>query len=155
MNKVLQIKIDNLNELENLAKKVDQAVGKSAIVALIGELGAGKTTFTKFLLKAAGIKSKVTSPTFVLMVPHKKKAAATIYYHLDLYRTKNFKEIQALGVQDLWGKNQNVFLIEWADKIRKHLPKQTVTLKFRLGDEPHSRIIEILNAPKKLVNMLK
>jgi len=93
------------------------------------------------LLKSAGIKKRVTSPTFVLMLPYKK--AAKTFYHIDLYRTKSFKEIQALDVEQLWGKKENIFIIEWADKIKKYLPKKTIYMKF-VVKQNNTRELEVI-----------
>ncbi len=141
------VKIHSLKELQKFARGFAKTLKGGEVLALSGELGAGKTTFTKLLLKELGIKSKVVSPTFVLMVPyvHNKKT----YYHLDLYRTASFKEISALGITELWGLKRNVFVIEWAERIKKHLPKNTIFLKFEIVSLKNAeRKITIKNAAK-------
>ncbi len=168
----MEIQIKTLKELRDFAQNFHKALGEqNTVIALTGNLGAGKTTFSKFFLHAAGIKKKVLSPTFVLMIPYKKSAVrnknakskiAKTFFHLDLYRTKNFREVQALGIEELWNerrksarqdRTQNIFLIEWAEKIRKHLPAKSIFLEFKVrGTE---RFIKIKNAPKNLKKMLK
>ncbi len=138
------IKIKSLSELQTLAKNIAKSLHGDEIVALIGELGAGKTTFTKALLKASGIKSKITSPTFVLMIPYKK--AAQKFVHMDLYRLKNFADVKALGVEDSWGKKNNIYIIEWADKIKRQLPKKTIIFSFKI--KGLTREITLKNVPK-------
>ncbi len=141
------VKIHSLKELKKFAQIVAKTLKGGEILALSGELGAGKTTFTKFLLKELGIKSRIVSPTFVLMVPYVHKK--TTYYHLDLYRTSSFKEIAALGLEELWGLKDNVFIIEWAERIKKHLPKNTIYLKFEVFSLKNTeRKITIKNAKK-------
>lgn len=122
--------IADLAELNEFAVKFARKLKGGETVALIGNLGAGKTTFTKMLLKAAGLKNKVTSPTFVLMIPYKK--GKKTFYHIDLYRTKSFKDIKTLGVEQLWAQKNNIFIIEWAEKIKRYLPKNTTFLKFKI-----------------------
>ena len=103
------------------------------IFALVGTLGAGKTTFVKAVGKELKIRKKITSPTFVLLneYPAKlKNNKKILLYHLDLYRIQNFKEAAALGLHEFWGKPGTVTFIEWADKITKHLPKKTRLIKF-------------------------
>lgn len=146
----MKVTINSLAELAYFAGKLQQSIGPGRTVALIGDLGAGKTTFSKYFLKAAGIKQHVSSPTFVLMHSYKKGVRA--YYHIDLYRTKSYKEVQALGIPELWSGRHNTLLIEWADKIRRHLPKNAIILKFEITDT--GRKIEILNAPEKIVKMV-
>ncbi len=145
----MKVLIKSLEELAVLAKNLERAIGPGRTIALIGTLGAGKTTFAKYFLRAAGIREHASSPTFVLMHAYQKGRKA--YYHIDLYRTKGYKEVQALGIPELWIGRQNTLLIEWADKIRRYLPKNTVTLKFEVKGS--SREIEILNSPKKMAKM--
>jgi tRNA threonylcarbamoyladenosine biosynthesis protein TsaE len=123
-----------LDDIKPLAKNLAKTLKGGEIFALIGTLGAGKTTFVKALAKELKIKHKVTSPTFTLMhnfevkIPSSKKKI--FVYHLDLYRTKNFKEVKALGITETWGRPETITLIEWADKIQKHLPAKTKIIKF-------------------------
>ncbi len=136
----MEKQIRDLKEMKKFAAEFGKTLKGGEIIALKGELGAGKTAFVKFLLSSKGIDKKILSPTFVLMVPYKK--SGEVYYHMDLYRTKSIKEIRALGTDQLWGKKNNIFLIEWADKIKKHLPKSKTTfIKFRI--KGHGRVLEI------------
>jgi len=146
----MKIAVKSLEELNALAKKLSKNLSGGTVLALVGELGAGKTTFSKFFLHSAGINKTITSPTFVLMNRYAK--GKKFYYHLDLYRTKNFAEIEALGVPEEWQRDENIFLIEWADKIRRQLPKNTITLKFKVAK--NHRQIEILNLPAKIAKIL-
>lgn len=127
-----KIKI-NLTQAENRATKMASTLKGGEIIALIGELGSGKTTFTKALGKALGITRSIPSPTFVMMQEFvtKKPSQANpkkplILYHLDLYRTKNFTEVESLGITEWWGHPETITVIEWADKISNHLPKNTI-----------------------------
>ena len=127
-----KIKI-NLTEAEKYASKMAKQLKGGEVIALIGELGAGKTTFTKALGKALGISRNIPSPTFVMMqefatkkiskAPNKKPITL---YHLDLYRTKNFAEVESLGITEWWGHPETITVMEWADKINSHLPKNTI-----------------------------
>ena len=147
----IKIKIQSLTELRRLAQALEKSLGGSkTVIALTGELGAGKTTFAKFFLRAAGIKKRITSPTFVLM--HQYKKSGKNYFHLDLYRTKNFREIEALGITEAWHHSKNIFLIEWAEKIQRHLPKTAVQIKFKV--RPNHRDLQILNLPPKIAKIL-
>ena len=130
MKRRLYIKLE---KIDAVAKKLAKALKGGEIFALIGPLGAGKTTFAKALGKQLKIKHKITSPTFTLLhsFPARLKSKKPIIlYHLDLYRTKNFREVKALGLAEFWGQPQTVTLIEWADKITRHLPKKTVKIIF-------------------------
>ena len=142
------IEISNLSGLKKFAAKFAKTLKGGEIIALSGNLGAGKTTFTKMLLKAAGIRHNIASPTFVLMLPYKKERL--VIYHIDLYRTSGYKDFAALGVPELWGKKNNIFIIEWADKIKNHLPAKTIWLQFKhtKPNEKFQRQITLKNAAK-------
>ncbi|HCX27543.1 MAG TPA: tRNA (adenosine(37)-N6)-threonylcarbamoyltransferase complex ATPase subunit type 1 TsaE [Candidatus Portnoybacteria bacterium] len=101
------------------------------VLALEGELGAGKTTFTQGLARALKIKESILSPTFVIMkrFPVKDKRLAD-FYHLDCYRVSDFREIMALGFGQIIAEPQGLVVIEWAEKIKDILPPDTIWLKF-------------------------
>lgn len=109
---------------KNFAKKIR---GKK-IIGLIGKLGAGKTIFVKGLAKGLGIKQVVTSPTFVLMKIYEvknQKSKVKKLCHIDAYRLKSPQDIIAIGTQEYFNRPDVVVTIEWAEKIKKILPKTT------------------------------
>jgi tRNA threonylcarbamoyladenosine biosynthesis protein TsaE len=126
----------SLAEAETAARSMARQLKGGEILALVGPLGSGKTTFTKALGRALKIKEPITSPTFVLMHVFQAKIQKkqAFLYHLDLYRTKNFHEAAALGLTEVWGQPNVVTVIEWADKIKTHLPKKTTFIYFSHGD---------------------
>ncbi len=84
-----------------------------AVVACVGELGAGKTCFVQGLARGLGVTAVVTSPTFVLVNVYRGRVPV---YHLDAYRTDNLTEVVDLGIDEMMA-GQGVTLIEWADKV--------------------------------------
>lgn len=118
---------------------------KNALVlALIGDLGSGKTTFIQGFSRAMGVKKRITSPTFVITKSYKLKTESyQRIYHLDCYRIKKPKEILDLEFKKIISNPQNIVLIEWADRIKKLLPKNTICLKFSHGEKERERIIKI------------
>ncbi len=118
-------------ETQKIAHKIAKKIKNGAILALIGDLGSGKTTFTQGFAKGLGIKEKVISPTFILMrqysLPGSPKAKL---FHIDLYRFENIKEIESLGLNEIFSNPKNIILIEWAEKLGKLLPKQAVKIYF-------------------------
>lgn len=105
---------------------------KSGVIALEGELGAGKTTFVQGFAKGLGIKEKIISPTFVLIRQHKiLPAGRQVLYHIDLYRIEN---LNGLGLEEILKDPENIALIEWAEKIKDLLPKDTVKISFKISD---------------------
>ncbi len=129
-----------------LFKGLDFEKQKNALViALEGELGAGKTTFVQGLAKILGIKSKVKSPTFTLIKKYKlsknsKLKSKKYLYHLDCYRLKNHKDLLVLGIKDILKNKENVLLIEWPERIKKILPKGHIKIYFDHVDKNTRKI---------------
>lgn len=131
---------------EFAAQILHQKLGKQAVVlALYGDLGAGKTTFLQGFAKGLGIKEVVNSPTFIIMkkfkIPTTQKRAIpkiqklsdfgyTWFYHFDLYRLENEKDLEFLRFKDIISNPENIVAIEWAEKISNMLPENTVSLTF-------------------------
>lgn len=136
--------IADLRELDSFAKNLLKSMPKGGIIALTGELGAGKTAFVKKFLRNAGIKRNIASPTFTLIVPYKSKNR--LFYHMDLYRIKGYKEFNTMGVRENWNTPNTFFLIEWADKIKRILPKNAVQINFKVKGS--GRKVAVRNAPK-------
>ncbi len=116
-----------------LAKKLAKKFKGGETIGLIGQLGAGKTIFTKGLAKGLGIKKNITSPTFVLMrvYPVKKHPKIKNLVHLDAYRIKQANELLAIGIKDYLNQPDTAVIIEWADKIKKILPRKTKFIKIK------------------------
>lgn len=114
-----------------LGRKIADQLKGGEVLALVGDLGAGKTTFIQGLAQGLGIKQNIISPTFILMRSYKADSDKMLY-HLDLYRLEQDfdKEFQNLGLGDIWGKPQNLVVIEWADKAKELLPKNTKWIEF-------------------------
>ena len=122
-----------LKNIPDLAKSIAKNLKGGEVFALTGPLGAGKTTFVKTVAKELKLRKKITSPTFVIMnvFPVRiKNKNNFLFLHLDLYRTKSFREIKSLGLTELWGQKNTVTFIEWADKIKRHWPKNINVIKF-------------------------
>jgi len=136
----------NARETQNVGQEVSDNLTKDTpiVIALSGDLGSGKTTFVQGFVKGLGIKKKVISPTFIIMRTYKARRKNTLY-HLDLYRLEsNFdEEIENLGISDLWKEKNNILVIEWAEKIKDLLPKNTIWVYFKyLSDDQRKIIIE-------------
>ncbi|MEK9183958.1 MAG: tRNA (adenosine(37)-N6)-threonylcarbamoyltransferase complex ATPase subunit type 1 TsaE [Patescibacteria group bacterium] len=118
------------------------------IFALIGDLGAGKTTFSQFFLRALKVKGRITSPTFTIIKNYKLNSPIggqnyASAYHIDCYRIKNPEELLALGFKEILDNPKNILLIEWADKIKELLPKSALWIEFEHGKDKNERNIII------------
>lgn len=123
---------------------------KARIVALHGDLGAGKTTFVQGFIKALGVRHHVTSPTFVIVrkyhLSEKSKVESRKFlnvFHFDLYRIHGPNEILALGFKKIINDPQNIVLIEWPERIKKLLPKNIIRINFEHGRNEKERVIQV------------
>jgi len=116
---------------------------KRAIVfGLQGDLGSGKTTFIQGFAKGLGVDEKILSPTFVILKRFAiDKKTFKNFYHIDCYRLKNEKDILELGIKEIILNSKNIVAIEWPEKIKKVLPKKTITIKFNLVEKNKRKII--------------
>jgi tRNA threonylcarbamoyladenosine biosynthesis protein TsaE len=109
------------------------------VVAVPGELGAGKTCFVQGLMRGLGVRAEVTSPTFVLVNQYRGRVPV---HHVDAYRTDTLTELLDLGLDEMWS-GEGVTVIEWADKLLPLLPADAVTVRIGgVGDEPREISIE-------------
>ncbi len=131
------------------AKKIVRRQAPSAklknalVLSLSGELGSGKTTFTQGFLRGLGIRKRTTSPTFIVFRRFALRASRFANtYHVDAYRIKKISELAPLGLKEILRDPKNIVLIEWAENIKKVLPKNTPWLKFHHGKKANERIIK-------------
>ena len=102
------------------------------VLALVGDLGSGKTAFAQTFAEALGVKDKIKSPTFIIFRKHEiHQREFRFFYHFDVYRIHNEKEILNLGWEEIISNPQNIVLVEWADKIEKILPKNCIKIIFK------------------------
>ncbi len=142
---------------EMLAKEIKSTPlqKRAFIVGLEGELGGGKTTFTQGFAKGLKIKEKILSPTFVILKKFKihkhelklktqnsklktqetEKKNYKYFYHFDCYRLESSKDLTTMGFKEIIKNPENIVLIEWADKIKRALPKEYLKIKFRWLDK--------------------
>lgn len=124
-----------------LLKKLLKNDHKNALViALEGELGAGKTVFVKGIAKALKLKVKVKSPTFNLMKHY--KMGPLVLYHFDCYRLQDHRDLKILGIKEILNPPENIVLIEWSDRVKKILPKNQIKVHIDHIDK-HTRKITI------------
>jgi len=114
-----------------LAETLTEKPGKAAqVIALHGELGAGKTTFSKAFVRGLGSRARVLSPTFVLMKRHELKTKHyNNVYHLDCYRVEGVEEIRILNWTEIITNPKNIVLVEWPTRITRMLPKKRTIVR--------------------------
>lgn len=138
----MEILTKSARETKEFGEKFADSLKGGGIIALIGDLGNGKTTFVQGLAWGLGIKDRIISPTFIFRrdyeVKSKKKKVKRLC-HIDLYRIEEGieKEFRNLGVEEFFGSQDTIVVIEWAEKIKSLLPKSTIWISFenKGGDE--------------------
>lgn len=119
-------------------------ISGALVLSLSGFLGSGKTTFVQAFIKAAGVKQRITSPTFLMIRRYGiKDLRFRNIYHMDAYRIKRADELLKLGLKEILGDPRNIVLIEWPEKIKKYLSKRAVMIKFKHGKKESERMINL------------
>ncbi|MGN0748832.1 MAG: tRNA (adenosine(37)-N6)-threonylcarbamoyltransferase complex ATPase subunit type 1 TsaE [Christensenellales bacterium] len=111
MEKITNNRDETLNFAENLAKQIVAP----KIIVLSGDLGAGKTTFSKGFAKGLGISETITSPTFTLLNEY---SGDKNLYHFDMYRLSSKEEAYELGFENYFENNDGIILVEWAENVK-------------------------------------
>ena len=122
-----------------LAHRIGERLQKGDVLALSGELGAGKTCFTGGLALGLGIDTKyrITSPTFTLINEYPAKIKL---YHFDIYRIKDYTDFEELGYEEYFS-GDGVVVIEWAEKIAEILPEDSLIITFEYLNENERKIM--------------
>lgn len=140
----MEILTKSARQTQKLGEKIANNLKGGEVLCLYGELGSGKTTFVQGLAKGLGIKKRVLSPTFVMIRQYEIRKTQNVlriashvsrFYHVDLYRVENEKDVKGLGLEEIWSDPENIVAIEWAEKIKKILPKKRVDIHFEYVNE--------------------
>ena len=133
---------ETIEDTQKVAKNLAKKVLPGSVIALIGELGAGKTTFTKGFAKQMGIKDHVTSPTFKLVSEYRGKKY--VLNHVDAYRMEGPNDFLNIGGEEYLTSKNSITIIEWGDLLVDLLSTETITVHFQRIKIPRdSRRIEI------------
>ncbi len=123
---------NNKEETIKFAKEFALTLKNGDIIALIGDLGSGKTVFTKGIAEGLGIKDLITSPTFTILNEYNINNVSL--YHFDLYRISNIDELEAIGFFDFI-YSEGISIIEWAERCLEELPDYAYIVKLKYLDE--------------------
>ena len=133
----MEVVLKSLKDTQKLAVKLAKEIlpkGYPSVIALYGDLGAGKTTFAQFFARALGVKEKILSPTFLIIkvfeLENKNFRTLT---HIDTYRMKSARDLLALGLKEIIKNKENITIIEWPEKIEKYLLANTIRIKFEVN----------------------
>lgn len=144
----------------NLGKKIGNYLTSSSergdiVICLYGELGSGKTTFIQGLAKGLGISHLVPSPTFIIVRHYGLTTDRfSSFYHIDLYRLEDEKELEGLGLNGFFSDPASICAVEWAEKLKKYLPKKRIDIRFEIIDTNKRKITIVPNLLKKAIKVL-
>ena len=140
----MEILSNSVIETQSFASKFAYKMKNGAVIALIGNLGSGKTTFTQGFAEGLGINQHIGSPTFKLVSEY--IGSRYKLYHADCYRLKNSNDFLNFGGENLLIPIDGVTIIEWADIIKEILPEHTIIINFdRIKKDLNHRILRIQN----------
>jgi len=145
----MNIRLSNEQETELLGAELWRLLPEKCLVFLQGDLGAGKTTLTRGVLRAAGHKTAVKSPTYTLVEEY--EIMERQLYHFDLYRLNDPEELEWIGIRD-YLEQPCLCFIEWPERGKEFLPTADIVLK--LSTQENERIIEIQVLSESLKNNL-
>jgi len=128
-------------ETQAFAKAFGKTLRKGDCVAMLGNMGAGKTTFTRGLCEGIGLPDVVSSPTFALVNEYHAEGCISVY-HFDMYRVTSPEALESTGFWD-YPLSDGIFVIEWAENILDCLPEHCIRVTLSgSGDEPRTITIE-------------
>ena len=125
-----KITTNSEEETMEIAENIESEKFPNMVICLIGDLGSGKTVFTKGFAQSLGIEENITSPTFNIIKEY--TGGESNLYHMDLYRLNG--DVRNLGLDEYFSKG-GVVIIEWADMIEDYLPEERLEIRFKVIDE--------------------
>ena len=135
----IELITNSANDTIEFGKSVARAVEKGAVISLVGDLGAGKTTFTKGVARGLGIMDNVTSPTFTILNEYTGEEKRL--YHFDFYRIEDPDELVELGFEDYFPSADGLTIVEWVEKAPSVLPKKFYQITFEKIDDDKRKIV--------------
>jgi len=134
------ITIKNEKETEKFGRELGSGAKAGAVIALIGDLGTGKTTLTKYIAAGLGVTEQVTSPTFTIIKEY--RTGRIPLFHFDVYRIGDIDEMFEIGYEEYFF-GDGICVIEWADLIEELIPEDALTIRITRGENEDERVYEI------------
>ena len=128
----------SVEETEEFAEEFSKSLNGTEIIAMYGDLGAGKTSFTRGLAKGLDVEDNVTSPTFAIVNEY---TGSVPLYHFDMYRIESWNDLYSIGFFDYIGNG--VIVIEWSENIEGALDDDVIKVYIEKTDNEDERILRI------------
>ena len=137
-----EIKTSSVLETEAFAEEFAKELKPGDVLAFFGEMGAGKTAFTRGLAKGLGIKARVSSPTFAIVNDYGGNPPLA---HFDMYRIESWDDLYSTGFFDYLDQGY-IFAVEWSENIENALPENAIRITIEKGESENDRVIKIEEA---------
>lgn len=132
-----EVIIRNEEETRAFGHELAKGLKPGTVLALIGDLGTGKTTLTKYIAEGLGVAEMLTSPTFTIVREY--HSGRLPLYHFDVYRLENAEDLFEIGVEEYF-YGRGVSVVEWADRAAEFLPDETLCIFIEYGEKEGERI---------------
>ncbi|MDN8247543.1 tRNA (adenosine(37)-N6)-threonylcarbamoyltransferase complex ATPase subunit type 1 TsaE [Acinetobacter baumannii] len=152
MSYSLKMVLNHEEDTQRLAQALAQHV-QAGVIYLIGDLGAGKTTLTRYFLQALGHKGSVKSPTYTLVEPYKINNKEI--FHFDLYRLNDSYELELMGIRDYLDIQDALFLFEWPSKGGDEIPEADIIIDIQKSDDELNRFVTLTLPTEHLYQTLQ
>lgn len=150
---LMKIFLPSLEQTLKIGNFIGQLIELPSFICLIGDLGTGKTSFTKGLAQGLGIKDNITSPTFTLI--NEFSTGAKNLFHFDLYRLENPEEIFLWDLDEYLKKQNSLVVIEWADRLKDLNNYAHLDIYFEYSEVNNGRNIILNSSITKYLSLLK
>lgn len=124
-------------ETKKFATDVAQTLKKGDVIALVGDLGTGKTTLSKYIAEALGITETITSPTFTIVQEY--HSGRLPLYHFDVYRVDDIEEMYRIDYEEYF-YGEGVCIVEWADIVEEIIPEYAKVIFIEYGEDEGERL---------------
>jgi len=124
----IHLQLNNSDDTLKLGEIIGKSINPGSIIALVGDLGAGKTVLVKGLAKGLGVEEEPNSPTFVIMNSYEGRIPL---HHFDLYRLSDEDELLAIGYEEFF-YGEGVCAVEWADRVQEIFPEHTINIEINI-----------------------